>query len=188
MYVKYNDDLTVNKFPYTMEDLYAEYPLTYFGPHVSNETLAAYNVAHVVMTSGVYNPMTEAADMSGCAYNAERGRWETTWTIRQLTSEQIQANMARAARDLEQNVVEAVQSRLDSFARTRNYDGILSACTYVTSAIPKFQQEAQYCVEARDSTWAKLYEIMADIQSGNRAMPSGFEDLEPELPILQWPA
>lgn len=187
MYVKYNDDLTVKKFPYTLEELYAEYPLTYFGPHLTNETLAAYNVSHVVMTAGVYDPITEAADMSGCVYNADLKRWETTWEIRQLSAEQIQANIDRITKDLQQTVIEAVQNRLDAFARTRNYDGILSACTYVTSVIPKFQQEAQYCVEARDSTWAKLYEIMADIQSGNRPMPDGYYQIEPELPVLQWP-
>lgn len=187
MYVKYNDDLTVNKFPYTIEELYAEHPLTYFPQYMSDAALAPYNVAHVVMTASVYDPMTEAADMSGCVYNSERNRWETSWSIRPLTQEQIQANIERVAKDLEQNVVEAVQNRLDTFARTRNYDGILSACTYVTSTVPKFQQEAQYCVEARDSTWATLYQVMAAIQSGNRPMPTGYEEIEPELPVLQWP-
>lgn len=84
-------------------------------------------------------------------------------------------------------IVASVQNRLDAFARTRNYDGILSACTYATSAVPKFQSEGQYCVNARDATWARLYELLAEVQEGTRPMPSGYSDIEPELPTLAWP-
>lgn len=79
------------------------------------------------------------------------------------------------------------QKRLDDFARTRNYDNILSACTYATSTVPKFRQEGQYCVNARDNTWATLYTILAEVQAGTRPMPSGYEDIEPLLPVLEWP-
>lgn len=81
-----------------------------------------------------------------------------------------------------------VQARLDAFAKTRGYDGILSACTYATSTVPKFKAEGQYCVDARDATWAKCYEIMAAVQSGARAMPATFHEIEAELPALAWPA
>jgi hypothetical protein len=78
------------------------------------------------------------------------------------------------------------QARLDAFARTRGYDGILSACTYATSANPKFAAEGQYCVQARDATWATCYEILNAVQSGARPTPT-WEELEAELPALQWP-
>lgn len=83
--------------------------------------------------------------------------------------------------------VDRTQKRLDDFARSRGYDNILSACTYATSTVPKFQKEGQYCVEARDATWAKLYEILAEVEAGTRPMPSGFADVEPLLPPLEWP-
>jgi hypothetical protein len=79
-----------------------------------------------------------------------------------------------------------VQARLDAFARTRNYDGILSACTYATSTNPKFAADGQYCVQIRDATWAKCYEILNAVQSGQRPMPS-WKELEAELPTLEWP-
>ncbi len=79
-----------------------------------------------------------------------------------------------------------IQRRLDEFARTRNYDGILSATTYVTDPNPKFSAEAQYCVTKRGETWAKGYEIMNDVLSGNRPLPT-FEELADELPVLEWP-
>lgn len=97
------------------------------------------------------------------------------------------AHAAESAQRLISEITSATQSRLDAFARTRGYDGILSAATYATSSVPKFQSEGQYCVDARDSTWATLYAIMADVQSGNRQMPSGYADIEAELPALEWP-
>lgn len=93
---------------------------------------------------------------------------------------------AFAAR-LQQEVIAETQKRLDDFARTRNYDGILSLCTYATSTNVKFQTEGQYGVQARDNTWATLYEILDEVQSGTRPMPSSYADIEPELPVLSWP-
>ena len=85
-------------------------------------------------------------------------------------------------------VTAATQKRLDDFARTRNYDGILSACTYATSSMPKFTAEGQYAVDVRDNTWATLYAIMGEVQAGTRPMPTGFADIEADLPVLAWPA
>ena len=90
--------------------------------------------------------------------------------------------------DIQLVVTAAVQARLDTFARTRNYDGILSACTYATSTVPKFKAEGQCCVDARDATWATLYQFMAEVQAGSKPMPSSFADVEPLLPTLTWPA
>ena len=89
--------------------------------------------------------------------------------------------------EIQKEVTEGTQLRLDTFARTRNYDGILSACTYATSSIPKFQAEGQYCVNVRDSTWAALYSILAEVQEGTRPIPSSYEDIEGDLPALTWP-
>lgn len=80
----------------------------------------------------------------------------------------------------------SVQQRLDTFARTHNYDGILSAATYATSQVPKFKAEGQYAVEARDATWAKCYEVLAAVEAGSRPMPT-LDELLAELPVLTWP-
>ncbi|MDH4449217.1 MAG: hypothetical protein QE265_01325 [Rhodoferax sp.] len=80
-----------------------------------------------------------------------------------------------------------IQQRLDEFARTRNYDNILSACTYATSTVAKFRVEGQACVDLRDATWAAAYTVLDKVQAGKRPMPSGIADIEADLPALEWP-
>lgn len=88
--------------------------------------------------------------------------------------------------DLIAQYTSAVQQRLDDFARTRGYDGILSAATYATSTVPKFAAEGQYAVTARDATWTKCYEILADFTTG--AIPAPIlETILSEMPPLEWP-
>lgn len=82
----------------------------------------------------------------------------------------------------------AIQQRLDDFARQRNYDSILSACTYATSAVAKFKTEGQACVNLRDATWAAAYNILAEVQAGDRPMPASIADIEADLPAAVWPA
>ena len=96
---------------------------------------------------------------------------------------------ARSPKDPEQvkrEITDATQTRLDTFAKTRNYDGILSAATYATSTVPKFQQEGQDAVNLRDATWARLYQVMAEVEAGTRPVPESFADVEPLLPALEW--
>lgn len=88
---------------------------------------------------------------------------------------------------IQSEIVQEVQLRLDTFAQSRNYDSILSASTYATSVIPKFQAEGQAAVNARDTTWATLYTILGEVQSGTRPTPESYADIEVELPQLNWP-
>jgi hypothetical protein len=107
--------------------------------------------------------------------------------IERLQQEAQAQAPAREAARIKQEITDATQQRLDDFAKTRNYDSILSACTYAADPNPKFASEGQYCVDARGATWATLYEIMAEVEAGTRPMPSGYADVEGELPVLAWP-
>lgn len=182
MYVLAPNQL-VEKFPYSIGDLRKDNPQVSFPKNPSPQTLALFNIFPVLSTGPKYNPATQVATQKGCGYNAELARWETLWTVRDKTAEELQQD----ALLLQQRVADATQDRLDAFARTRNYDGIMSACTYATSGVPKFQIEGQYCVDARDATWASLYAILAGVLAGTRPVPGGYEDIEAELPVLAWP-
>ena len=84
-------------------------------------------------------------------------------------------------------ILEAVQVRLDDFARTRNYDNIMSAGTYATDTDATFSADGQYCVASRGATWRKLSEILGEVTAGIRPEPTCYADIEPELPALNWP-
>ena len=89
--------------------------------------------------------------------------------------------------DVQGEILKKTQERLDNFAKTRNYDNILSACTYAASTVPRFASDGQYCINLRDATWAILYSVLADVVSGARPMPNSFYDIETLLPLMEWP-
>ncbi len=80
----------------------------------------------------------------------------------------------------------SVQVHLDSFAQTREYDSILHAASYGCSTNAKYLAEGEYAITARDTTWAKWFEIRAAIISGTRPVPT-WEQVQEELPALVWP-
>ena len=110
-----------------------------------------------------------------------------TMMVEDKTAEEIAATSAAKLQALQADIVRQTQSRLDVFARTRNYDDIKSASDYAGCSVPKFDIEGTYCRDARAETWAKLYDMLAEVQTGTRPMPSSFADVEPELPALVWP-
>jgi len=128
------------------------------------------------------------------------GNWVQAWTVVDMfqdytddegvthtKAEQEAAYQAKLNEGIFTSIQDATQQRLDDFARTRNYDGMLSLCTYATSSNLKFQAEGSYGVDVRDATWSKLYEILAEVEAGTRPLPSGFSEIEGELPVMVWP-
>lgn len=134
----------------------------------------------------------------------DKGHWQQQWEVASRFADYtdatgvlhtkieqeraaILADQTAKTESLQGSIVSSIQHRLDAFAKTRNYDGILSACTYATSTVPKFQTEGQYCVNARDATWSTMYQIFDDVTNGVKPMPASFADIEHLLPVLEWP-
>ena len=90
--------------------------------------------------------------------------------------------------EIQSNLTQVVQNALDNFAKTRNYDGILSVCSYANSTNSKFKAEADYCVQLRDDTWAAGYVILDQVKQGLIEIPTA-EQLIEMLPVsnAQWP-
>jgi hypothetical protein len=87
---------------------------------------------------------------------------------------------------LQKTLTDAVQAHLDSTARTRGYDGILSLASYAPSTVPKFAAEGLAGVVWRDAVWAYCWGVLADVGSGLRPIPTAAE-LVAELPAMSWP-
>lgn len=173
-------DGTVSKYPYSVYEFRQDNRTVSLPAEptiVQLEEVGLYQVAVATKPSPIAGEVVEESTPV-----LSNGVWTQTWSVRNGTPEELAIVQA----DILSAIVEATQARLDAFARTRNYDGILSLCTYATSPTPKFAIEGQCGVEARDATWAKLYDILAEVQAGTRPMPTGFADVEPELPPLVW--
>lgn len=130
------------------------------------------------------------------------GNWYKTWVVKSIPVEQQQIEKARVAEEFKQMVVSNVQQRLDEFAQTANYDSVNSASKYqnisdeeiaslpvdLQGHVTKFRAETRYLGLATAATWAKLYSMFDEVTAGQRALPTCYEDIESELPTLQWPA
>lgn len=170
------------QYPVSEQDIRNEYPNTSFPvPFVPPE---GYSPVLLSPTPD-YDGMTQGY-REGSPQQDSLGNWMQTFEVYDLDPEQAAANQAAKVKQVTDFIVQSTQQRLDDFAKTRNYDGILSLCTYNTSSVAKFAAEGQYGVTARDATWDKLYQIMSEVEAGTRPMPEGFADIEGELPVLQW--
>lgn len=80
--------------------------------------------------------------------------------------------------------VSLVQSHLDAAAQALGYDTIANAITYAEEpAVAKFQNEGRALRAWRSLVWQRCYEIMAEIDAGDRSVPDDVE-LIAELPVL----
>lgn len=114
-------------------------------------------------------------------------QWQQQWEVYALDPQTVEQNRIEEKQRIENEIVVNAQKRLDVFAQTRGYDNVLSLCTYATSGNQKFAVEGQYGVQMRDETWLKVYDVFAEVESGVRTLPSGYAEIEPELPPLTWP-
>lgn len=182
MYALIENDAVV-QYPYGLGQLQQAYPDVSF-PRNDDEAYKPFGMYRVFTSHlPLYSDQTERLQEGTPEFNPEVQRWLQSWQVVPLTVEELQAK----DKALYDGIVSATQVRLDTFAQSRGYDSILSACTYASSSVPKFTAEGQYCVDARDATWAKLLELLAEVQAGTRPRPSGYADVEPELPPLVWP-
>ena len=115
------------------------------------------------------------------------GHYEQRFEVVALPAEVVAENAAAKYAAFQVQVVDAIQARLDNFAKTRNYQGIISACSYVNSSVPRFAADAAYCVSARDNTWDTLHTLLAEVQAETRVIPETVQGVLDLLPTLAWP-
>lgn len=180
---------TDNFYPCTENSIKAENPNTSFPVPFSPPS--GYSLVFF-SPQPQYNPVTEVV-VEVEPKLSTKGNYEQVFEVKpkysteEETQVAIQDNLLAKSLAFQSSVLQQIQLRLDTFAQTRNYDSILSASTYASSIIPKFAQEGQTAVNARDNTWATLYTILGEVQAGTRPTPESYTEIEAELPVLEWP-
>ena len=76
----------------------------------------------------------------------------------------------------------AIQEYIDSQAKNRGYDGIVSACSYA-GYTNEFQTEAVSLGVWRSAVWTKAYQVQADVMAGTIPIPT-VDELILMLPIF----
>lgn len=99
---------------------------------------------------------------------------------------QLQAAPPPSVAEIIASYTDAIQKRLDDFARTRGYDDMKSLVGYAGDPFPQFALEGDYGKAARSATWVAARDILAAVEAGEREAPT-LEALAAELPALAWP-
>ena len=110
------------------------------------------------------------------AYIKDMGDYFEVIAIPEPTQEEIEARVQSQWTD-------AVQHVLDAKAQELNYDSCLSVCSYIDTGVSKFDAEGRAFRAWRSAVWAMGYEILAQVQAGQRSIPTE-EQLIAELPKL----
>ena len=112
MYVKAKNQI-VEQFPYSFAQLQADNPQTSFPSNPTDAMLASFDVFPVVSTGAQYDQATQVAAQEGCSYNSDKQRWETSWTVRDKTAEELQAEANAHAAQVEAQRAEAYRNESD---------------------------------------------------------------------------
>lgn len=101
MYAKIENNVVV-QYPYTLADARRDNPNATISERLSPELLGYLNMVPVVMTGAAYDPAAQVAEQNGCVYNPDRQRWETTWLVRDKTSEELNQDYEAKATQVRQ--------------------------------------------------------------------------------------
>lgn len=172
-----------NKYPISETDIRVLHPNTSFpNPFVAPDGYMPVFPADPPS----FNPLThKAVEVSPVIAS---GKYVQSFNVVPLSQEEVAANMQAHAQAVFLEIQTNIQHRLDEFARTRFYDDIKSAADYAGDDDPIFNREGTYCKQMRSQTWRIGINLMNDVLAGTRSMPSGYSEIESELPVLSWPA
>ncbi len=75
---------------------------------------------------------------------------------------------------------------LDVFANTRDYDSIVSLCSYATDPDPAHVAEAQRGVGLRSQAWASIRDYQMAVTTGASPVPRFESEIFAVVPALTW--
>jgi hypothetical protein len=105
-----------------------------------------------------------------------------------LHKEEIKVN--EVPQELFQRVVQLarveIAARLDAFAQTRDYDNIVSLCSYATDPLPVHAAEGQRAVNLRSGCWEEIRRYSEAVATGKQPVPRLETEIFAGLPALTW--
>jgi hypothetical protein len=171
----------VEKYPYTIGLLRKENPMTPIAKNPSLEFLAGMNVY----------PVKEANPMATATQKVEKV-WTPTlvgsdWVLPHKLVDKTAEDLAADMDVLKLSIEEATEKRLEDAAKGRGYKSLDRLLNYTNSTNEKWATEAIYMQTLQTQTWEALLSILAAVNAGTREAPASYEEIEPELPVIDWP-
>lgn len=80
----------------------------------------------------------------------------------------------------------AIEDHIEAVARERGYSSAVSCASYLNDPNPVWSAEAQAFIAWRSAVWTRAFELLADVQSGKRAVPA-IDEMIAALPAIEWP-
>jgi len=154
------------------------YPDTSFGDLGSEADLNAAGLYSIVDARPSYDPELEVCAPTGIVKAGEKWTREYSVTPRSLTPDEYKQVMLR-------RYDEALTAHLDATAQSKRYADRITCA--VRAGFPgPFQQEGIAFAQWMDSCNALGYQIMDEVQSGSRPLPS-IEEFVGMMPPMDWP-
>lgn len=97
------------------------------------------------------------------------------WTVTLRSQPEIMAAFTRA-----------IEAHIEATAQARQYSSSVSCASYLNDPNPVWAAEAQSFIAWRSAVWAEVFATLAEVQAGERAVPTVTE-LIAELPAMEWP-
>lgn len=110
MFIKAKNNEVI-KYPYTMEDLYAEYPNTSFPDKLENSTLAEFDV--YIVNEQPQPQVDHTKNVAEETPNLINGEWHQDWVVTDATQEEIAQRKADMVNTVKQQRAEAYRNESD---------------------------------------------------------------------------
>jgi len=179
MFAKIDNQNNVIAYPV---DLKLEFPDKSFPPVPTQDDLPPL---YVIVTPTLHPTVSDTEVFEGVEGTPTliNDVWTQTWVTRTATVNEIAAKKQA----LVKTYADGIQRYMDFIVSARNYDSIISACSYAASNHVRYGVEGRACLQWREDVWDAAYLILDDITNGRRAIPT-VAALINELPKLTWPA
>ena len=182
--LKLTPDGAVERYPYPLGDLLADHPRTSFALPLDPADLVDFGV-HAVATVEAPQPDIEHT-LTELDPEPIDGVWTQRWALVDAPPELVAERQATAKAALLRAFTAALEQHYDAKACERHYDNRLTCALRAGYAGP-FHAEGTAFAVWMDTCNAHAYTVLAQVEAGQRAMPTGPRALIDELPALVWP-